>query len=223
MKKEKIKESDMYVPLKEYFENIGGEVFSEVVVRGRRADMVIKLDGKIIIVEMKVTPGLKLLEQAFKWKGYANETYIAIPFNKNGINPYISHCLKRDNIGLLEVDLQKWRYIPDPKVYKEKKPEAYNSRLRVNWDNILLEEHKHTLAAGSSGGGYVTDYKITMKKVRDFLEKVGDWVTTDEIIKNVETHYASPKGSLRTALMEYESHWCRTKLIKGRRCFRIRK
>jgi hypothetical protein len=65
-----MKESDMYAPLKSWFEERGFIVYPEVECRSRggRADLVVTSGPIVGVVEMKQSLSLDLIEQALRWR-----------------------------------------------------------------------------------------------------------------------------------------------------------
>lgn len=107
-----MKESDMYPPLKKWLENQGYTVYPEIEPRpgGPRADIVAAKDDQIMIVEMKTSFGLAVMEQADYWAsgGYAHQTYIAIPLRERWQVPAIAQrTLELIGVGVLQVDLRE--------------------------------------------------------------------------------------------------------------------
>jgi len=207
----------MYPKVKELLEEMGYEVFSEVQpsFTFRRADVVGYNKPAVCIVEMKTSLTMDLIQQAYQWLPYAHYVYIAIPKRVKGIHDFVFKVLKGFGIGIIEVD-----WFTDVSL----KAKFNRPVLKKDWDNELLPEHKTWLDGGSSGGGYVTPYKLTMSKVRSYLErKYPRWVPLSEILEHCETHYRSPKNSLSNALRKFEQEWCETKVINRKLHLRIKK
>lgn len=228
----KLKETDMFLPIKNYFLEKDCEVFSEVLSEhsSRRADVVVRQDKIITVIEMKTTLSMDLLEQANRWLYKANYVYIAIPHPKDGhINEYARKCLRRDGIGILTVDFRYAKYymssieemgilvpvteISNPKLFR---------RVKTNWDKCLTEEHKNTLIGGSKGGGYITPYSTTISAVKRCLKYHPEGVSLNDIVQKVQTHYCNPKQGLFKALTVFEDDWCDTYTVGRTRYFKIR-
>jgi hypothetical protein len=224
----KIKEVELFKPIKQFFENRDYEVYSEVLFGqgGSRADVVAKQNNIISVIEMKTSLSLDLLEQANRWIHYAHYVYIAVPMPKDRhINEYARKCLIRDGIGLLVVDFNRNRFYYDndeiPMVWN--KIDAKLCRKIINhWDKYLTEAHKNTLPGGTKGGGYITPYKITIDGVKRCLKLHPEGLSLNELVKRVETHYSNPKQGLYQALTSFETDWCET-FTKGiTRYFKIK-
>ncbi|MGG4438386.1 hypothetical protein AAXE64_27930 [Priestia megaterium] len=220
-----MKESDLFVPVKEWLEEKGYEVFSEVQHGwgGKRADVVGRIGKCICIVEMKTSLSMDVIEQAISWTPYAHYIYIAIPKRKAPIRHFIQQLLRQHRIGILEVSSRNW--VSDYHKAHFNRPSMLDwtsGSKRFNWNNILKEEHKTWLPGGSAGGGYVTDYKITIQSVKDYLRRQKDWVSINDILTHCETHYASPKPSLAQALINFENDWCEVKKIGRKNHYRMK-
>lgn len=211
----------MYEPVKDYLEKTAYDVYPEVSVRGDRADIIARSGPAICVVEMKTNLSMDLLDQAIRWVPYAHYIYIAIPRTnrrrRRRIPDIVNKVLRQHKIGILEVDV----------VYNEvhnSLPARFNRPgVRLDWDKVLTPLHKEwDIAGGSPGGGYLTDYKITILGVKSYLRREKTWVTMKDILNHCETHYASPKNSLAKALKDWENDWCESKLSNGRLFFRYK-
>lgn len=212
-----MKESDLYEPVKSWMEERGFAVYPEVECRtgGGRADIVVTSGSLVGVVEMKQSLTLDLIEQALRWRGFAHYIWIAIPYKKNGYKKFVTMVLKDYGIGVLLVN--KYGQVLVDK-------QASFSRQTVPHLKEALTEH-HAAAnvkGGQSGGGYVTPYKITMDKVRRYLQTAGDWASLSDILAYCDTHYATPRPSLAKALQMHEIVWCESKKEGGKLYFRCR-
>jgi|TARA_B110000240_G_scaffold100020_1_gene113303 hypothetical protein len=68
-------ETDLYLPLKTWFENQGFEVRGEV----NHCDLVAQRGDDLVVVELKLKPSLKLLYQAADRLQITDEVYIGLP------------------------------------------------------------------------------------------------------------------------------------------------
>ena len=68
-------ETDLYSPLKTWFENQGFEVRGEV----NHCDLVAQKGDDLVVVELKLKPSLKLLYQATDRLQLTDEVYIGLP------------------------------------------------------------------------------------------------------------------------------------------------
>ena len=99
-----MKETELYPILKTYFEKQGFLVQAEV----NNIDIVAKKEDLIIIVEMKTQLNLKLIYQGTQRQKINDIVYLAVPKlnNRKTLKERI-HILRRLNLGLLVVDLDK--------------------------------------------------------------------------------------------------------------------
>lgn len=220
-----MKETDLFEPIKKYFLNRECEVFSEVLGPhgSNRADIVVRQQNLITVVEMKTTLSLDLLEQADRWLPCAHRVYIATPKPKTWhVNGYVEKCLKRDGIGLLQVDFfqDKW-YAQEPIILERVKPKIHRKIIN-RWDKLLTEGHKNSIPGGSKGGGYITPYKTTIDSVKRCLRLKKNGASLDDIVKVVDTHYSNPKQGLYQALTKWEIDWCESFIVDRKIHFKIK-
>lgn len=233
-----IKEVELFNPTKQWLQYRGYKVYSEVVPThmSTRADVVGILSPLTTIVELKTSLSLDLLEQAIDWIPHANYIYVSVPKpkKKNNRGTLAHKILKQYGIGLLEVDVKRnsIECILNPKM---------NRRITSNVKDSLTEYHeKYSPDGGTKGGGYITDYRITVIKVKEMLDKVrkgypvyhlgernfqrvynvDGYVTIKDILDYCETHYSSPKQSLAYALLNFENDWCESTKIDRKLYFR---
>jgi Holliday junction resolvase len=260
-----LKESDLFEPVKKWLEDNGYQVFSEVSPRycSSRADVVGINDETITVVELKLSLSLDLLEQAVYWARhkYANYVYIAVPWNKKESplikNWLVEYICKQFKIGVLFVRKQdgRFRFVENNSgFYIDEKPYIKARYIRLGKQNVFrdtIEQYKQEyinseLKGGHNGGGYITPYRVTIERVKEFLKNVREgrtfslwwyengelidlreraidgWVDINTILDYCETHYASPKPSLSKALRDFEYDWCENKIINRRLHFRYR-
>jgi len=252
-----VKESDLYPPLKLYLERLGYTVYPEIeIYAGRpRADIVAVKDDRLLVVEMKTSFGLAVMEQADHWAsgGYAHQTYIAVPWRERWQVPMIARrALEPAGIGVLQVDIRPnprsleqrydwldeeraerlrqeasstYHYFEDNRVRicldAEDKPEAPQCRRILD---VLTPYHLNGPDAGGKAGGHISVYRVTMLRIREYLERRADWVTAKEIEASVETHFraADNAASIKQALIAWETDWCESCKIKNKLHFRLR-
>lgn len=227
-----MKESDLYEPVKDYFSGLGYSIYAEVEVpkAGGRIDVVAYNHPAAIAIELKQKLSFELIEQAMNRKRVFPLVYIAYPTRRNELPAWLIQFIAEQGIGVIEIT--KFGQVQMRRAARFKKP-LY--RKPLDWKTILRPEHQEWVPGGHAGGGYVTNYAITMKGVRRFLSlrrkvaednKVlkdvewGGWATVADILEHCETHYATPKNSLGKALENFESDWCEVKRESGRLWFR---
>lgn len=233
------KETELFAPVKNHFEGNGHVVYSEVTggYGGKRADIVTVYGKFITIVELKLTMSLDLIRQAVEWKGSAHHVWVGVP-KRMRPNDFAVELLKERGVGILMVDDDRVEVYQHPKLER---------RLINPISNCITTYHQdYSPDGGTKGGGYITPYRVTMIKVKEFLTacrtgrwwdvqpfineddkgrrvnpKQG-WVDMNTLLLYCQTHYASPKQSLAQALISFESEWCEVKVEGGKRYYRLK-
>ena len=77
---EKLLESDLYGPVRDYLQDLGYEVKGEV----KSCDVTAMRDGELIVVELKRGFTLELIYQAINRQRVADGVYVAVPLPKRG-------------------------------------------------------------------------------------------------------------------------------------------
>ncbi len=103
----KIRETDLYEPVREYLEKLGYQVQGEV----DGCDMTAIMGDELVVVELKTSFNLKLLSQAVKRQRVADSVYVAIPKPKGGVRTasWRDMCmlLRRLELGLITVATER--------------------------------------------------------------------------------------------------------------------
>jgi hypothetical protein len=224
-----MKETELYAPVKEWLENKGYTVYPEVEHRHKRADIVaVNESGHSIIVELKTSLSLELLAQGVDWvsKGSANQVYLAVPHPQKDASSYVINLVRREKLGLLFVNPYEV-YLWVGKCNARIEPGELKVIPDQNISKALTPMHLELgLEGGHSGGGYLTEYRATMIRVKQYLsvDCKGEWTPMKDIISNCPTHYRgqNPGQSLANGLEKFED-WCETKIINRRKHFRVRR
>lgn len=212
-----MQEKDLYLPVKNLLhQKIGCEaVYAEIM----NIDVLGINNTANIIVEMKKNLSFKLIEQAYRGLKYAHYVYIAVPKSKTSYFFVYQNFLKPKGIGIIEVaDLGRG----DFEAYVTY-PAKFNRIKKSNRDYIRskIESYSANNVAGSKSGEVITKYGFMISVVKKYMRNRG-WLSIDEILDNCETYYAQPKPSLSLALRKYEQDWCETKVINGKRYFKLK-
>ncbi len=168
----KIKETDLYEPIKQYLEKQGYEVHSEVLF----CDIIARKKNEIIIIELKTVFSMNLLIQAVKRLEFSDSVYTAFPVinNKYPSNfSGIKRVLKRLEIGLIVVHFLKTKIRIEIVFH----PSEFFKRKRVKKQKQIIREmdgrYKDFNLAGSvSKKEKITAYKLSALKIACFLEKL---------------------------------------------------
>ena len=83
---DKLLESDLYGPVREYLEKLGYEVKGEV----KGCDITAMRGGELIVVELKRGFTLELVYQAMDRQRVADGVYVAVPLPKRVTYPPVS-------------------------------------------------------------------------------------------------------------------------------------
>lgn len=183
--KEKISEKDLAEIIIEYYENLGYHTYKEVTAKGskgggtNRADIIAVKDDEHIVIETKITFGLKLIQQGYTWKSKSHLTYICLPRKKKTSTKRFGYDICRDlGIGIIEIDI------------KTKKINFYcESSINEKPDLPKLYESQKDATAGVSGK-YITPFKITKEKILEFIKQNGETSLT-KLVEGVDHHYKS--------------------------------
>ncbi|MCK5199407.1 MAG: hypothetical protein KAR21_13705, partial [Spirochaetales bacterium] len=130
------RETELYLPVKEYLEELGFKVDAEV----RGCDVVASLNSRIIIVELKNRFSLKLLYQAVERQEISKTVYVAIGNRTTKQYPpdidKIKKLLARLNIGLLIVHFRIAGTFVEPVLEPQQAQTGVNKKKRAS----LLKE-----------------------------------------------------------------------------------
>ncbi|MCW3793867.1 hypothetical protein OM416_19935 [Paenibacillus sp. LS1] len=239
-----MKETELFAPVKAWLEYGGSIVFSEIQPHKgtlRRAD-VLGLHGDIVtVVELKKSLNLDVMGQCVEWEPHAHLIYAAVPepiqhkrmklSHGKHIHKFAERIMRQYGIGLLYVgEMGQVEIVLRPRL---------NRRITSLLPESINEYHESlSPEGGTSGGGYITTYRTTMLRLREFLLRMHDrydsvrlkyskeiqdgWTPMNVILDQCTTHYSSPKSSLGTALLKFEKDWCESTIINRRRYYRVR-
>lgn len=147
---DKIKESDLYQPIKEYLDSLGYDTKGEV----KDCDITAIKDDELIVVELKKGFTIELLYQAIERQKIADSVYVAIPLSKRGYkNPHYKDMVtlcKRLEIGLILVGFTtNGKAQIDIAVNPEPtKPIRKNIKKRM----AVISEHNGRIGSINTGG-----------------------------------------------------------------------
>lgn len=213
----RLKESDLFFPLKSYLENEGYAVYAEVPCYGKTADIVAVRDNIVTVVEMKVTMNLKLVEQVFFWRNMANYVYAAVPMEAD-ITPFVRELLRNAGIGIIGLDI---RVCDDSKPFCSRIEKYEKAKLfrklafsredyfqPIRWEQHIIPEHSQNTAGVKHADIRVSRYKLMMEHAQHLLSIWPEGMSINELANKLDTYYTNPKTGLYNALKNYESDWC---------------
>lgn len=186
---EKLKEEDLYEPIKEYFQLQGYRVNGEV----KDCDVVAIKGETIVIVELKKNLTVALLAQAVKRQKTADFVYVAIPKPKNlrfsSKWRDICHLLRRLELGLIMVDFKKGKALVDvaqePKTFDMEKSKKLNKSKRAAIIKETEGRYMDLNKGGSHGKKLVTAYREAAIYIACCLNKHGE--LTPKKLRNMGT------------------------------------
>ncbi len=128
-----MKESDLYIPIRNWLQARGYEVHVEIF----GCDIVAMKDGKLTAVEMKLVNSSTLLRQTIRATWFADFVYAAI-----ASEPRYAGILRSHGIGLLQVSGTKIRerFKPRPQPWMWHKRRAY--RMKKLSGRLPAQEHE---------------------------------------------------------------------------------
>lgn len=204
-------EKELAIPIIKWLEDQHWDVYQEVNFGySTRADIVAVRAGKLWTIETKTTLTIAVLEQAHMWT--TDFRSIAVPRSHRGNRNFAYRIASDLKIGVIEVDGN----------YVQEIQNAPFMRINHGMAKLMMKklrpEHKTALQAGSKGGGYVTEYSLTMERIKYFI-KSNPGCTIREIFENLgKGHYSSSasfKTRTRMALSQWENDWCRIEDISN--------
>jgi hypothetical protein len=163
-----MQEKDMFLPIKQFLEDLGYSVKAEV----KNIDILASKEDKIVVVEMKKAITIKLLYQGCDRQRMFDNVYLAIPFPgykvvKSKAFKEKIHLLHRLRLGLILVDLSNdnVEVLLDPKEYVRK--------ISKKKRKLLLDEFNQRVSSINIGGvnkqKIMTSYKEQVIKIAKTL------------------------------------------------------
>lgn len=172
MPKSTVRETDLYLPVKDLLEQLEYVVKSEV----KNCDIAAIKDDQLVIIELKTGANIKLLTQAVDRLSMTSLVYIAIPEPSRKRSSHwrgIVKILKMLGLGLILVTFGKRgaraSIAFDPKEYKPKR----NLKKSKGLYNEFLGRSGDHNTGGSSRTGILTSYKENAILIARHLERHG--------------------------------------------------
>jgi len=165
-----MKESDLYLPLKEYLQSQNYEVKSEVC----DCDVVaLKDDDTPVIVELKLSLNIDVLLQGVDRLSLSSIIYIGIPHDTKSFKKKRKlslKLLKMLGFGLILIDPSKNKVevVLDPLEYKPRKIKQKKEKLLGEFQSRIGDPN---LGGMASKKGVLTSYRQKALKIALYLEK----------------------------------------------------
>jgi hypothetical protein len=188
------------------------DVYQEVQMYtyGLVADIVAVQNNIVWIVECKNSMSLAIMEQAYRWRSFANFISIAVPQRQNSRGSFFAEqFLRKFGIGYL-IRHKETNYYHDD-VTEMIEPTLNRKAMTKNITNILTEKHKTFALAGNSEGKRWTPFQQTCGNILREVTKHPN-ITLKELISKITTHYVVQQqlpefvlrsGQMRARLMVY--------------------
>jgi hypothetical protein len=219
----KIQETELYLPVKNWLEDQGFEVFPEVQLHwGMNIVDIIGIHKPLTIaVELKTSFSLAVIEQAINNRLLVHKSYVAVPYFERIIRngKYVegsdhrlaTNICRENGIGVLRLHFDRktnnYKYLEEIQPAKlSRKWCVYQKQIIAICDeNRKKFNEENNIVAGAKGGGYLTDYKKTIQNVINFL-KDHNKATAKEICDNIDYHYNgyNPASQLYKSLTDFE-------------------
>ena len=157
---EKMKESQLFAPLKTYLEGQGYAIYSEV----KHCDLVARKGGEMLIVESKLRLSFQLLLQAVHRQEACDSVYMAValtrPRSYPANFPAVKRLLRRLGIGIIFVRFLKTKTRVEIALHPTI-PRAFKSHVR---QQSIIREIDGRYAEFNKSGETVSSEKITAYK-----------------------------------------------------------
>ncbi len=234
----KMAESDLYPPIYDLLNGLKYDVYPEVQpYQGwNRIDVFAKRPGGTMIVEMKTTLSIKVLDQAYTWfqEGAADYICIAVPVLQKGtpggrsnelypIPPVVDEICNKFGFGIITVSMQRGT----ARFAKQPRWQSTNREMCDRIESVLTDYHKEGTGGTQRG---LTSFEITTRRLVEHLESrrdenLGDvWVLVSDVTEQILHHYTgkTPAATLRSQMEKYRNHLFEFKKIKKRIHIRLR-
>jgi hypothetical protein len=173
----KMLETDLYMPIHDYFEKLGYDVHGEV----KDCDMTASKGDELIIIELKRNLSLQLLIQAAKRQRITENVYIAIPkpnyslFTKKWKD--LCYIVRRLELGLITVsfknDIEKVDVVFHPSPFDKRKSMQMTRKKRKSVTNEIDGRHGNYNLGGSTRTKLMTVYKENSVHIACCLKMFG--------------------------------------------------
>jgi hypothetical protein len=171
-KKPKIKETDLYHPVKTFLERQGYDVKGEI---GAVDVMAVRGNEAPVIVELKTGISLSLFHQAIERQAITDFVYVAVPFNSGrafytSLKRNTSLC-RRLGLGMITVRLKDElvQVHCDPGPYAPRKSKPKTARLLKEFAKRVGDPNK----GGAMRQGLITAYRQDALRCALTLSKTG--------------------------------------------------
>lgn len=178
--KQKLNESDLYLPLKSFMQGQGYEVKSEV----HNCDVVaIRGDEEVVVVELKLSINLTVVLQAVDRLALTPKVYIGIPEKCSSIKTrrkQIIKMLRMLGIGLMTINperkVARVDILCDPGDYQPRKSKPRKERLLGEFARRVGDPN---LGGSDTRKGRMTAYRQRALAIASYLQQHGPSKASD--------------------------------------------
>jgi hypothetical protein len=189
-------EQDLGKAVVQYLKHHGWTVYQEVQLGNHICDILAVKDSVYWAIECKRSFSLDLIGQAYMWRGYVNQTSVAVPRKKT------SRALQMAEMFCRHLGIGVLYFYPDRlennRYSRDIGPKRDDRDMAANW-SFLTDRHKDYAPAGNADGKRLTKFANTCINLRNVLRHFPDGLPIKELVSFTEHHYASDH-SAKTAL-----------------------
>lgn len=201
-KRDSTSETDIAARVVAWLEHEGWDVYKEVEGRPGRCDIYAVREPVAWAIEVKTTFGLRVIEQAHGWLGYANLVSVAVPYHRNG---FAERICRDYGIGTIETSVEAvhdWSVRPPKELLPELRVrEIVSPRLWRRCVRPKLYESQKASEAGNAFGKYVTGAS-EVKRLLVKLVAANPGIALNEAMRLTPHHYANA-ASARSTVIKY--------------------
>ena len=196
--REKMTEVDLAAQITKWLKDRDWEVYQEVILPGVKgpADIVAVKDGKVWIIETKLSLNLDLLGQAYRWLGMAHWVSMGLPYPKRGDydkKAFVGQFCSDYGISSIKVDHKGKLHFHNHRDQPAPIDPATIDMVLAN----LHEEQKDYAPAGGRGKVW-TPYKSTCQIVLNYVTAHPGCTLWDLVASCGKMHYSSAAAARRT-------------------------
>lgn len=177
------------------------DVFQEVQPNAfdRTADIVALSGNLLWVIECKTSLSLALLEQAIRWRGYANFISIATPNPKRGSRGSDAAKMFLNHFGIGKITVRNRNYNAVSQDHNCK-PKLNRQRSNTLF-NAITENHKTWAKAGNSEGIRWTPFQQTCHELANIV-KQNPGICFKSAMEKLRHHYVKD-STARSCMLGY--------------------
>lgn len=203
-------EKDIGVPVIQWLEEQGWEIFQEVQGPGGGvADIVGRLGSIVCVVELKMSLTTDVMAQAKRWLRYAHWVFVAVPHARDSDGRQLAMWIcELLGIGVMTVSGPMTDGPEGLRVTIKKQPRLQR-KIEKSLIDTLEPEHKTFAVAGGRHGRRWTPFQATCERIASYVRD-NPGATVKQVLGSIEHHY-NTDSTARTCLV----HWGQKGSIRG--------